>query len=35
MDDQPYSPLFYIMLFIGLTGLIGLLLVGGAAGAGW
>jgi len=35
MDEQPYSPLFYVMLAIGLVGVIGFLVVGGAAGAGW
>jgi hypothetical protein len=33
MDDQPYSPIFYIMLLLGIIGIIGFLIVGtGAAG---
>lgn len=35
MDEEPYSPLFYVMLGIGLTGVLGFFLLGGALGAGW
>jgi len=34
MDEQGYSPLFYVMLLIGIIGLIGLLVVGGGAAVG-
>ncbi len=34
MDDQPYSPLFYWMLGIGIIGLLGFLLVAGGAAGG-
>lgn len=30
MDDQPYSPLFYIMLLLGCVGLLGFLCTGSA-----
>lgn len=34
MEDEGYSPLFYVMLLIGIIGLIGLLVVGGGAAVG-
>lgn len=33
MDDQPYSPLFYVMLILGILGVVGFFAVAvGAAG---
>lgn len=34
MEEQPYSPLFYVMLILGIVGVLGFLLVGGAAVGG-
>jgi hypothetical protein len=34
MEEQPYSPLFYVMLFFGLMGLIGFFMVAIGAGGG-
>lgn len=34
MDDQPYSPIFYIMLGLGIFGLLGFLLVAAGAAGG-
>lgn len=34
MEEQPYSPWFYVFLIIGIIGLVGFLLVGGAAVGG-
>lgn len=34
MEEPGYSPLFYVMLAIGIVGVLGFLLVGGSA-AGW
>lgn len=33
-DDQGYSATFYVMLIIGIVGVVGFLLVGGAAVGG-
>lgn len=30
MDEQEYSPLFYVMLFVGIVGLVGFLCTGSA-----
>lgn len=34
-EPQGYSPLFYVMLLIGLIGVLGFLIVGGGAVGGW
>ncbi len=34
MEEQPYSPLFYVALILGIVGVLGFLLVGGAAVGG-
>lgn len=34
MEDQGYSPLFYVALVIGIIGLLGFLAVGAGAGLG-
>lgn len=34
MDDQPYSPLFYWMLLLGIIGVVGFLIVGAGAAGG-
>ena len=34
MEDEGYSPVFYVMLIIGIVGVLGFLLVGGAAVGG-
>ena len=34
MEDEGYSGLFYVMLIIGIVGVLGFLLVGGAAVGG-
>lgn len=34
MDEQPYSPLFYMMLLVGIIGIVGFFLVGAVFG-GW
>ena len=35
MDDQPYSPLFYWMLILGIVGVVGFLIVAGGAADTW
>ncbi len=30
MEDQPYSPLFYVMLILGIIGLVGFMCTGSA-----
>jgi hypothetical protein len=32
MDDQGYSPMFYVMLIVGIIGLLGFVIVAGGAG---
>ncbi len=32
MEDQPYSPLFYVMLILGIIGVLGFFVVGAAGG---
>jgi hypothetical protein len=32
MDDQGYSPMFYVMLIVGIIGLLGFVMVAGGAG---
>lgn len=34
-EPQGYSPLFYVMLLIGIIGVLGFLIVGGGAVGGW
>lgn len=34
MDEQPYSPLFYMMLLVGIVGIVGFFLVGAVFGVG-
>lgn len=34
MDDQPYSPIFYWMLILGIVGVVGFLIVAGGAAGG-
>ena len=34
MEDEGYSPLFYIMLILGIVGVLGFLAVGAGAGLG-
>lgn len=34
MEDEGYSPLFYVMLIIGIIGVLGLLVVGGGLAGG-
>ena len=34
MEEQPYSPLFYIALILGIVGVVGFLIVGAGAAGG-
>jgi hypothetical protein len=34
MDEQPYSPIFYVMLLLGIIGLVGFFMVAAGAGGG-
>ena len=34
MEEQPYSPLFYVMLIIGIIGVLGFFIVGAGAAGG-
>ena len=34
MDDEPYSPMFYMMLLVGIVGIVGFFLVAAVFG-GW